>query len=65
MQVRCAFVAQKVVCEKLAGWFQLWEKMGTADFQILLTKWTKANKILPPVDRVSKLEQWHISLPHQ
>ena len=44
---------------------QLWEKMGTADFQIILTKWTKAKKILPPVDRVSKLEQWHISLPHQ
>jgi hypothetical protein len=42
---------------------QLWEKMGTADFQIILT--SKAKKILPPVDRVSKLEQWHISLPHQ
>jgi hypothetical protein len=44
---------------------QLWEKMGIADFQILSTKWTKAKRILPPVDRVSKLEEWRASLPHQ
>ena len=63
----CTKPAQEKLTErrKACGMVQLWEKMGTADFQILLTKWTKANKILPPVDRVSKLEQWHISLPHQ
>ena len=44
---------------KACGMVQLWEKMGTADFQKFLSKWTKATKILPPVDRVSKLQGWH------
>jgi hypothetical protein len=62
---KVCFCCTKSSLRKACGMVQLWEKMGTADFQILLNKWTKANKILPPVDRVSKLEQWHASLPHQ